>query len=290
MPPRGTPPPPLSVSGNRLVNAATGAAVALRGLNWFGFNVGMGMVDGLWAGGHEAATDFALITYQIRLLGYNVVRLPFIWRDLEMPPKNLDKDCTPVTAEFIKKRTISPHVLHKYAAKALPGNVSPMRKVKAGYCNQYLPQKSNYHRLLFVAQSLIAQGIYVILDYQPMGMEQHPYNQTAFVEKWTDLWKQVACLPNFHTDLANRVFVDVMNEPDSMGVRWEGSGGRPGAQQLYLGTADSIWAVTPNQVMFMFEGAARARVCTLLRVEGERERAADAKFVFIVWGGASSSR
>jgi len=29
------------------------------------------MVDGLWAGGTAAATDFALITYQLRLLGYN---------------------------------------------------------------------------------------------------------------------------------------------------------------------------------------------------------------------------
>jgi len=134
----------------------------------FGFNVGMGMVDGLWAGGTEAATDFALITYQIRLLGYNAVRLPFIWKDLDMPPKILDKDCDPVTIDFIKKRTISPHVLKKYLHKPLPGNVSPQKKRNAGYCNQYLPQTSNYHRLMFTAQSLIAQGIYVVLDYQPM--------------------------------------------------------------------------------------------------------------------------
>ncbi len=134
----------------------------------FGFNVGMGMVDGLWAGGTEAATDFALITYQIRLLGYNAVRLPFIWKDLDMPPKVLDKDCDPVTVDFIKKRTISPHVMKKYQHKPLPGNVSPMKKKQEGYCNQYLPQDSNYHRLLFTAQSLVAQGIYVVLDYQPM--------------------------------------------------------------------------------------------------------------------------
>lgn len=128
----------------------------------------MGMVDGLWAGGTEAATDFALITYQLRLLGYNAVRLPFIWRDLEMPPKNLDKDCSPVTVDFLKQRLISPHVLDKYINKPLPGNVSPQKKLNPGYCNQYLPKRSNYHRLLFTMQSLIAQGIYVILDYQPM--------------------------------------------------------------------------------------------------------------------------
>jgi hypothetical protein len=34
MPLRGTPPPPLSTRGNRLVNALTGNSVAIRGLNW----------------------------------------------------------------------------------------------------------------------------------------------------------------------------------------------------------------------------------------------------------------
>ncbi len=134
----------------------------------FGFNVGMGMVDGLWVGGSEAATDFALIVYQIRLLGYNAVRLPFTWRDLEMAPRNLEKDCSPVTIDGLKRRLISPHVMAKHAGKKLPGNVAPQRKRAAGYCNQYLPKRSNYHRLLFVMQTLISQGIYVVLDYQPM--------------------------------------------------------------------------------------------------------------------------
>jgi hypothetical protein len=93
-----------------------------------------------------------------------------------------------------------------------------------------------------------------------------------FVDKWTDLWRQVACLPNFDADLANRVFVDVMNEPDSMGVRWEASGGRPGAQQLYLSTADSIWQTTPNKVMFMFEGEGGGREARRLGFGGELRR------------------
>ena len=71
MPPRGTPPPPLALEGSSLINARNNKQVSIRGINWFGFNVGMGMVDGLWAGGSAAATDFALITYQLRLLGYN---------------------------------------------------------------------------------------------------------------------------------------------------------------------------------------------------------------------------
>jgi hypothetical protein len=45
----------------------------------------MSMVDGLWAGGTEAATDFALIVYQLKLMGFNSVRLPFRWLDMDAP-------------------------------------------------------------------------------------------------------------------------------------------------------------------------------------------------------------
>jgi hypothetical protein len=105
-----------------------------------------------------------------------------------------------------------------------------------------------------VVQEFVALGLYVILDYQPMGLEQHPYNLNQFVGSWLALWKQVTCLPNFDSDLAGRVLVDVMNEPDSMNIRWEPQGDRPGAEQLYLATADALWAATPNKVLFMFEG------------------------------------
>lgn len=82
---------------------------------------------------------------------------------------------------------------------------------------------------------------------------------------------QVSCLPNFQRDLANRVFVDVMNEPDSMQIRWEGSGSRPGAHQLYLGTADTLWQMTPDAVMFMFEGG--CCVCLVASAHTARVRA-----------------
>ena len=168
-PPRGTPPSALKMKGHRIVNKKNNNEVLFRGINWFGFNVGMGMVDGLWAGGTEAATDFALITYQLRLLGFNAVRLPFIWRDLEMAPKNLDKECTPVTVDFLKRRLISPHVIDKYIGKPIPGNVAPVPH-RDGYCNTYLTDisESGYDRLMFVIQAFIAQGMYVVLDYQPM--------------------------------------------------------------------------------------------------------------------------
>lgn len=190
MPPRGTPPPPLKLVGHLMVNARNNKVVSLRGINWFGFNVGMGMVDGLWAGGTAAATDFALISYQLRLLGYNAVRLPFTWRDLNMTPRNLDKQCSAVSVDFLKRRLISPHVLDKYSSKPLPGNVAPVKNTQTGMCNTYLPDKSGFHRLLYVVQTFIAQGFYVILDYQPQVSSTLPFS-ALYTIACHQSWEQV---------------------------------------------------------------------------------------------------
>jgi len=41
-----------------------------------------------------------------------------------------------------------------------------------------------------------------------------------------------------------------------MQIRWETDGSKPGAHQLYLGTADALWQLTPDAVLFFFEGEA----------------------------------
>jgi hypothetical protein len=55
-----------------------------------------------------------------------------------------------------------------------------------------------------------------------------------FVDAWVDLWRRVTCLPNFSSDMANRIFVDVMNEP---GEAWS-HGGAAGLS--WLGTAHCL--------------------------------------------------
>lgn len=77
-------------------------------------------------------------------------------------------------------------------------------------------------------QVFISQGFYVVLDYQPMGTEQQAYDVDVFVKSWLKLWRQVACTPNFKSDMAGRIFVDAINEPDSMQIAWEPTGDRPG--------------------------------------------------------------
>jgi hypothetical protein len=255
---RGSPPPRLAVQGNRLVaqSKAGDRPFQMHGINWFGFNVPMGVVDGLWAGGTDLATDFGKITYQLKLLGYNAVRLPFTHRNLaNTQVSDVVRDCTRTTEAQLRQRVVDPKLWHTKQRKELPPNFSPLfNHGQASACNTYLPGRSNQDRLLFVLQQLIAQGMYVVLDYQPMGTEEHAYNLQDFVSAWADLWKAVSCLPNFQLDIAGRVLVDVMNEPDSMNVRWEATNSRPGAQQLYLATADALWQMTPRQVLFMFEG------------------------------------
>eukprot|EP00882_Tetradesmus_deserticola_P019764 GHRQ01021302.1.p1 GENE.GHRQ01021302.1~~GHRQ01021302.1.p1 ORF type:complete len:501 (+),score=125.39 GHRQ01021302.1:274-1776(+) len=260
-PPRGKPAPALDTLGPQLINLATRGKVQIRGLNWFGFNVDMGMVDGLWAGGSDATTDFSTIVYELRQLGYNAVRLPFAHNFLAKTNVwDLNKDCTQLSQSQMRSRLMDPQDSAAYSRKILPSNVSPMGN-PAGKCNSYLPKRNNRDRLLFAVQQFVAHGMYVILDYQPQGLEQHAYNLNQFVTAWADLWKAVTCLPNFYTDIAGRVLVDVMNEPDSMGIRWEASGDRPGAEQLYLATADALYRITPNKMLFMFEGG-----CCAVRV------------------------
>lgn len=65
-PPRGTPPPPLKIDGNRLVRQDNWEQVKLRGINWFGFNVARTAVDGLGMGDSDVVGDFETIVYQLK--------------------------------------------------------------------------------------------------------------------------------------------------------------------------------------------------------------------------------
>jgi hypothetical protein len=60
-----------------------------QGINWFGFNNGQTMVDGLWAGYQNATLgDFPTVLKRIKLLGFNGLRLPFTFQDLDKAPNS----------------------------------------------------------------------------------------------------------------------------------------------------------------------------------------------------------
>lgn len=45
-----------------------------------------------------------------------------------------------------------------------------------------------------------------------------------------------------------------MNEPDSMGIRWEATNGKPGATDLYLSTMDALHSMSRDGWLYVVEG------------------------------------
>lgn len=60
------------------------------------------------------------------------------------------------------------------------------------------------------------------------GQEQTSFNLDEFVHSWAEVWEAVACLPNFRRDLEGRVFIDILNEPDSQWQGWQPKQGKAG--------------------------------------------------------------
>ncbi|MDX2038554.1 MAG: cellulase family glycosylhydrolase [Isosphaeraceae bacterium] len=69
-PTTGTPSPFFSTSGSQIVDAS-GKAVKLAGINWFGFETANYAPHGLWTRGYKDMMD------QMKSLGFNTIRLPF---------------------------------------------------------------------------------------------------------------------------------------------------------------------------------------------------------------------
>lgn len=51
-------------------------------------------MGGLWAGRTTQQGDFATVAYRAQLLGFNAVRIPFRFSDLNLPPKNWTFPCS----------------------------------------------------------------------------------------------------------------------------------------------------------------------------------------------------
>jgi len=239
--------PPLRVSGNEL--RAGGKTLQIRGINWFGFNNGQTAVDGLWAGGTSFATDFNTIVYKLKLLGFNAVRLPFTFSDLKRTPQDKRQSCTISSKAYIINAATTPgdprqntnHTPCFYG-------VFPRKK-----CNEYLTSASTTHRFAQMIETFINNGLYVVLDYHPMGTENQARNVRRFAEEWASLWKTLLKMqPAFR----GRVMLDIMNEPDSMQIGWtrrKTPGGHPSLTELSLAMMDKIHSFD-NGTLYLIEG------------------------------------
>ncbi|KAI8468681.1 MAG: glycoside hydrolase superfamily [Monoraphidium minutum] len=246
---------------NRIIDEVTGQPVTIRGVNWFGFNVGMGAVDGLWAGGTDQATDFLEMVRQIRVLGFNAVRLPFRFEDLRSHAPDRTRHCRPSPEWQLKRRLTDP--LFYPSAKALPPPaISIPRPGGPKACNSYFPEGTGLDRLMWTLQIFNANGIYVILDYHASSgsaLETDAISSAdLFASRWSEVWRAVACVPRFQQDLAGRVLVDVLNEPDMLSLKWGPIQGlltpRPNWGTLALAAMDRIHAASPGDALFLVSG------------------------------------
>ncbi|KAF6266483.1 glycoside hydrolase superfamily [Scenedesmus sp. NREL 46B-D3] len=266
-PPRGRPAPPVELRGDQFVTVSDGQTVAMHGVNWFGFNNRMTFLNGLWAGQASANSDFAAIIWQLKLLGFNSIRLPFLFEDLQAPAQPISGYCThESTLAELANRTVDPQ--YSVAIRRAPPTpaVSLPRVAEPGSCNKYIPPAAGgktMERFLWTVQWLVSNGFYVLIDYHPMGMEKTSYDAAAFVEAWKQVWASVTCLPNFRRDMVGRVFVDILNEPDSQWQTWQPKDGKAGMTELYLGVMDALWAMTPGAPIFFVNGGGQGNYAGL---------------------------
>lgn len=205
----------------------------IRGINWFGFENGQTSPDGLWIGGSSIATDMNTVIYRLRLLGFNAVRLPFTFNDLDLPPLPKENTCRTATLQEIIQSV--PLSRGTKPLIELPDN---------NKCNAYLSNKSTLERFIYTLKAFANSGFYVILDYHPMGKEAYVYNPDLFSKKWYALMEKIVLIP----ELKGKIIMDMMNEPDSMNIKWGH------ATKLYLKTMDAVHHKLDKSMLYMIEG------------------------------------
>ena len=252
-----TPPPPRGdahteadgmTTRDGLIIGVDGNPVFLMGINWFGFDCGATMTDGLWGGRDAVAQDFANVVYRIKLLGFNSVRLPFSFRDLYgASPKWLNTRCTYTPPSVVAAQTKPGDVLTEAAP---PGPGDAFTTSSHGTCNSYLPHTSTLDRFLWTVDYLTANGLYVMLDNQ-FNLDQTATQQPSlWVERWTDLATR---LTKQYPRAASMSLIDILNEPDAWGVGWTPANRKPGYGDMALTIMDSLYKVNPG-FLYVLEG------------------------------------
>lgn len=209
------------------------------------------MIDGLWASGTAAATDFSNIVHTVRLLGFNMVRLTFNFEVLRQTPPSKSSFCHPVSTHALTRRATDPRYWPVTNLSAPSQSLSAANPASRT-CNSYLQSPSfatSLDRMAAAVHFFVGNGFYVMLNYHDNTKVDNivgDYNQVA--DKWAQVWAKVACLPDFEANVAGRVLVDVLNEPDVFGWGWKEAGA------LYLTVMDRLHGMSPNHVLFLVEG------------------------------------
>lgn len=135
----------------------------LQGINWFGFNNGSTMLDGLW-GQDALSKDFATVVHRLSLLGFNAVRLPFSFQDLHnLPTRDWSGQWSCPSSADLFKGVVPPDRQAKSGHK-LPDLPDPPHRRSPNTCNDYLPSSSTYDRFCWVVHFFAHNGFFVLVD------------------------------------------------------------------------------------------------------------------------------
>ena len=126
------------------------------------------MVDALWVGGSRADTDFHALSYQLRLLGFNAVRLPFTFSDLKRPGRRQAMACTHNGKAAWARRATDPELKSEpeYFLAPDPSIEVPLEGWERELCNTYIPSNETAltgERLLWAVEYFVASGFYVVV-------------------------------------------------------------------------------------------------------------------------------
>lgn len=220
--------------------------VSLHGISWFGFNNGQTMLDGMW-NYDPMSSDFANAVWRLKALGFNAVRLPFSFKDLAIQsPKSFafDTGKLPTANELVA--SVTPPGGMPQAYQPLP---YPVQR-NGTKCNDYLPSTSVFDRFVYVCNFFANNGFFVLIDNHLRE------DQTAINDRpaWLAGYKKLVTALCADKITAGRLMVDILNEPDAFGLKWQGS--TPCMQDLYLEAMDAIESVA--KVQFIVEGCGQS--------------------------------
>ncbi|MBD2200432.1 cellulase family glycosylhydrolase [Calothrix anomala] len=159
---------PLSTLGAKIVDAR-GKQVLLRGVNWFGMETETHVPHGLWQ------RDYKEMLSQMKMLGYNLIRLPYSVAGLRAPDIN--------GVEF---------------------NIGS---------NIEFQGKTPLEVMDLIVQEAERQGLFILLDSHRLNDQRIPelwYGDGFTEADWIDTWKLLA---ERYKNQTNVIGADLKNEP-----------------------------------------------------------------------------
>ncbi|MBP9743317.1 MAG: cellulase family glycosylhydrolase, partial [Burkholderiales bacterium] len=235
----------LTTRNDQIVDA-NGNVVKLKGINWFGFNNG-DMLNGMW--NYDGLSgDFETTVRRLKALGFNAVRLPFSFANLNANIQSSynRNGLAPATTAQLTTNLTNPN--YSAAGKTLPALIYTSGQT---YSNQYLPNTTVMNRFLYVIDFFARNGFYVLIDNHT-----EDNSMTSNVTQWTANWKSLATsIQNgMPSSSSSKVMYDIRNEPDAVGYNWSKMG------TIYLSTMDAINSVTNGNNLFFIEGCGQGGI------------------------------